>query len=233
MIKLPKKQCDFCDHHSHSVWDELLCHIPYTIFSLAFSFAFVGILNFITLASQADSSLQIYRGYHILFHTFHYLHIIVAVTGAMITFFRFSTNIIRGFLVAVLAPTFFCVVSDIMLPSIAGSLLGVNMHMHICFLDPVDAFNLFAFMLAGVICGTALLRHEESLKVFALRSHFLHIFVSCLAALFYTVAHGFDAWYDAMGILFVFLFIAVIIPCTLSDVVVPMYCARNGKSIKH
>ncbi len=230
MIKLPpKKACDFCEHHSHSMWDELICHVPYTVFSLAFAFAFLGILHFLSITSFAMHASKVYAGYHVLFHTFHYLHVIVAVTGAMITFFRFSNNIVLGFLVAVLAPTFFCVVSDIMLPAVAASVLGVHMCMHVCFFDPHDTLNLVAFMLAGVVCGAALLRHEESLKLFALRSHFAHIFVSCLAALFYTVAHGFAEWYNAMGILFVFLFIAVIIPCTLSDVVVPLYCARSGK----
>lgn len=230
MIKLPpKKQCDFCDHHSHSVWDELVCHVPYAIFSLAFAFSFLGILHFIAIGSFAAAPAKVYAGYHILFHTFHYLHIIVAVTGAMITFFRFSNNLVLGLLVAVLAPTFFCVVSDIMLPAVAASVLGAKICMHICFFDSYETLNLLAFMLAGVVCGAALLRHEESLKVFALRSHFMHIFVSCLAALFYTVAHGFNEWYNAMGILFVFLFIAVIIPCTLSDVVVPLYCARGSK----
>ena len=229
MIKLPpKKECDFCEHHhKHSMWDELVCHVPYTGFSLALAFAVLSILNFIALASPLKA--QVHAGYHVLFHTFHYLHIIVAVTGAMITFFRFSKNVLLGFLVAVIAPTVFCVLSDIMLPAVAGSLLGVNMIMHICFFDPYDTFNLLAFMLIGVVCGVTLLQHEESLKLFALRSHFLHIFVSCLAALFYTVAHGFEDWHNAMGILFVFLFVAVIIPCTLSDVVVPLYCARGSK----
>jgi hypothetical protein len=50
-----------------------------------------------------------------------------------------------------------------------------------------------------------------------------------MASLFYTVANGFDDWYRSMGILFIFLFIAVIIPCTLSDVVVPLYFARGGR----
>lgn len=231
MIKFhPKKECDFCEHHhSHSIREEVICHIPYTGFSLAFAFAFLAILNFVSLVSFATMPEQIHQGYHTLFHAFHYLHIIVAVAGAMITFFRFSNNLLLGFLVAVLAPTFFCILSDILLPTVAGLILGVHMCMHVCFFDLWDTINMAAFMLIGVVCGAALLHHEESLKLFALRSHFMHIFVSCLASLFYIVAHGFDQWYNAMGILFVFLFIAVIIPCTLSDVVVPLYCARNGK----
>lgn len=230
MIRIPKKACDSCEHHTHSVWDELLCHVPYTIFSLAFALAFLGILTFMTLVMRVHESVPMYQGYHILFHIFHYLHIIVAIAGAMITFFRFSNRFLAGFLVAVIVPTFFCIVSDIMLPSVAGLVLGVHMHMHVCFTNMQDFVNLSVFMLAGVVAGAALLGHGgDSLKTFALRSHFLHIFVSCLAALFYIVAHGLNAWYNVMGFLFVFLFIAVIIPCTLSDVIVPLYCARHMK----
>ena len=67
-------------------------------------------------------------------------------------------------------------------------------------------------------------------ELFSLGSHFIHILISSLAALFYMVSHGFDNWYPSMGILFLFLVVAIVIPCTFSDVVVPMYWAgRNNE----
>lgn len=227
MKTIDKKNCDLCEHESHSLWQELVCHVPYAGFSLALGFAFLSIIYFIGLGFTNPDIAT--RGYHVLFHSFHYLHVIVAVAGSAITFFRFSRRIVLGVLVSLLSPTFFCIVSDIMLPTLAGRILGVDMHMHICFLHPYDALNLFAFMIVGLLCGVALLKHKESLRTFSLTSHFLHILVSSMASLFYTVANGFDDWYSSMGILFIFLFIAVIIPCTLSDVVVPLYFARGGR----
>ena len=44
----------------------------------------------------------------------------------------------------------------------------------------------------------------------------------------YTISHGMHDWYHSMGILFMLLIIAVVIPCTLSDVVVPAYFAHTG-----
>ncbi len=37
---------------------------------------------------------------------------------------------------------------------------------------------------------------------------------------------GFNKWPSVMGLLFVFLIIAVVIPCTISDIIVPSYFAR-------
>jgi hypothetical protein len=224
---IDKKDCDLCEHHSHSVWEEFVCHVPYAGFSLALGFAFLSIIYFIGLGFAHPDLAT--RGYHVMFHSFHYLHVIVAVAGCAITFFRFSRNVLLGVVVSLVAPTFFCILSDIMLPTLAGRILGVPMDMHICFFCPHDAMNLFAFMIVGLLCGVALLQHKESLKTFSLTSHFLHILVSSMASIFYIVANGFDTWYESMGILFVFLFIAVIIPCTLSDVVVPLYFARGSR----
>jgi hypothetical protein len=48
----------------------------------------------------------------------------------------------------------------------------------------------------------------------------------------YTISHGMHNWHEYMGILFILLIIAVVIPCTLSDVVVPAYFAGMGRKEK-
>ncbi|KKT24022.1 MAG: hypothetical protein UW09_C0001G0085 [candidate division TM6 bacterium GW2011_GWF2_43_87] len=219
--------CDLCGHHAHSVKDELICHIPYAIMSLAISFVLLSTFHFLGQGIYPDELLS--EGYHILFHSFHYLHIVVAVAGAVIAFFRQSNRIILGSIISLVVPTIFCIMSDIMLPTLSGRLLGVPMEMHICFCEFNDAINLIAFMVMGYICGMALLYNKDSLKTFSLTFHFFHILISSMASTFYMVAHGFDCWYDSMGLLFFFLFIAIIVPCTFSDVVVPYYCARASK----
>jgi uncharacterized membrane protein YhdT len=191
---------------------------------LALAFVLLSVVQF--MGRCIPNADQVREGYGVLFHTFHYLHIVVAVTGAVVMFFRFSRKWVSGILVALLVPTVFCILSDIVLPSVAVRLLGISMEMHICFCEWHDGANLIAFMLIGLLCGLALLQNRSSLYVFSLASHFMHILASSMAAVFYAVAHGFDRWYEVPGILFVLLFIAVVIPCTLSDVVVPLYVAR-------
>ncbi len=216
--------CDLCGHKAHSVWDELICHVPYAGFSIAIGFVFLSIINFFgqtSLSAQAT-----HEGYHVLFHSFHYLHVVVAVAGAIVTFSRFSEKIGWGIFIACLISPLFCVLSDVVLPSLAGRMLGISMPMHICFLSAHDALNWYAFLIVGLICGSALLYNKESLKTFSLTFHFFHILISSMASMFYMVAHGLDHWYDVMGGIFIFLFVAVVLPCTLSDVVVPFCCAR-------
>ncbi|MCL5436766.1 MAG: hypothetical protein M1549_02740 [Candidatus Dependentiae bacterium] len=216
--------CDLCGDRPHSIWEELMCHVPYAAISIAIGFVFLSIINFF---GQASLSLEaMHSGYHVLFHAFHYLHVVVAVAGAIITFSRFSDRVGIGILVACLVSPLFCIFSDVILPSFAGRLLGFAMPMHICLLNARDALNWYAFLLVGLGMGAALLRNNQSLKTFSLTFHFFHILISSMASMFYMVAHGLDCWYDIMGGIFLLLFVAVVVPCTLSDVVVPFCCAR-------
>ena len=202
------------------------CHFPYAAFSVAIGFIVLSLLYFVGLNFTDPKLLR--RGYHVLFHSFHYLHLVFAVTGTLVTFFRFSNKMVQGILVSLISPAFFCTISDVALPTLAGNLLGVPMHMHICFFKFHDCMNLLPFMFVGLIAGLALRRHHESsLGFFSLGSHFIHILISSLAALFYMVSYGFDKWAHSMGYLFFLLVIAVVVPCTISDIVVPMYFARR------
>jgi len=47
-----------------------------------------------------------------------------------------------------------------------------------------------------------------------------------LASAFYMVSSGFGDWIDQIGLVFILLIFAVVIPCTLSDVVVPILFAK-------
>ena len=86
--------------------------------------------------------------------------------------------------------------------------------------------NLLPFLAVGILNVMFLRKHHSSmLSMFSLGSHIAHILISSLAALFYIVSHGFSNWYPQMGILFLFLVVAIVVPCTLSDVIVPMYLA--------
>lgn len=211
------------ESHAHSLREELMCHFPYAAFSVACGFVILSLLHFIGL-TFTDTRLM-NQGYHILFHSFHFLHMVFAVTGTLVTFSRFSQNVVRGIIVSLVSASVFCTISDVALPYLAGELLGVEMHIHICFFG--ELWNVIPFLLVGLLNGLFLRRHyESSLGFFSLGSHFVHILISSLASLFYTVSYGFENWYNVMGLLFFFLIIAVVIPCTLSDVVVPMYFAR-------
>jgi hypothetical protein len=221
---------DHCGQHGQA-WQELICHFPYAVYAVAFSFIILSILSFFDGGAGAASGSTMPHecshdhGYHLLFHSFHFLHLVFAVTGTLIMFLKYSNAVIRGVIISIFSAVVFCTMSDIALPYLAGSLLGISMHIHICFIT--ELINVVPFLLVGVINGLCLSRHHKDfLQNVSLSSHFVHIFLSSLAALFYSVSYGLTEWHESMGILFFFLILAVVVPCTLSDVVVPVYCAR-------
>ena len=72
--------------------------------------------------------------------------------------------------------------------------------------------------------------HEAETKGYvSIWSHFTHIFISSLASSFYLVSHGFHNWSSDRFCIFSINY-CVVVPCTLSDIVVPMYvCIRKNE----
>ncbi len=221
-------------HHDHSVIGELVHHLPYAIFSVALGLIILSLLDVFGLShghgeiAHGDHH-HAANGAHLLFHSFHFLHIIFAMTGSLIMFSRFSSNLFKGVIVALVSSMFFCTLSDVILPYIAGLMLGVHMNFHLCFYS--ELHNIIPFFCIGLLNGIVMSKHASSLKTFySVGSHFGHILISSLASLFYLVSEGFSNWYPQMGLLYVFLVIAVVVPCTLADVVVPMFFAKSRKN---
>ena len=212
--------------HEYDLRAELLCHLPYASFSLGIGFVLLSLMHFI--GRMFTNNALLLQGYHLLFHSFHYLHILYASMGTLVTFSRFSRSLGMGIVLAIISPAIFCTLSDVMLPALAGELLGVSMHIHICFFH--ELHNVVPLMLVGVMTGLALRQHHEAwLGFFSLGSHFVHILISALASLLYVVAYGFEHWFHYMGLLYFLLIIAVVVPCTISDIVVPIYFAKMNR----
>jgi hypothetical protein len=207
--------------HEHSLIQELICHFPYAVFSVAFALILVSFITKPGLESVGLLQMQS----HILFHSFHFMHIVFASAGSMITFLRYSKNLFMGVIISILSPAVFCILSDVVLPYIGGRMLGVDMHWHICFIT--ELHNVLPFLFTGILTGISLSYHgSEQQGFYSVFSHFFHIFVSSIASTLYLVSHGFTTWYDSIGYVFVFLIIAVVIPCTCSDVLVPALIAK-------
>lgn len=223
------------DHHAHdghTIKEEFLHHLPYAIFSIALGMIILTFLDYSRSSYDVATRKASCHGFHMLFHSFHFLHILFASTGTIITFSKFSRNLFKTFIIGTISPAFFCILSDILFPYLAGKMLGVDMELHICFHQ--EMHNIVPFLAVGFLNGMVLRSHHSSmLGVFSLGSHFIHILISSLASLFYMVSHGFENWYPQMGYLFLFLLIAIVIPCTFSDVIVPMYFAGVRKDEKH
>jgi hypothetical protein len=225
-VDVQKGACHTHEHESASIMTEIICHLPYAIFSVAIGLILLSFISYNGIANGAKANA---KGLHVLFHSFHFLHIVFATTGCLVTFSRFSKNILFGFIVSLCAALFFCTLSDVVLPYLTGRMFGVHMHFHICFISEIH--NIVPFLVVGLLNGLILSNHATVNKsVYSVASHFGHILTSSLASLFYLVGEGFTQWNSYMGLVFVLLIIAVVIPCTFADVIVPVFFARLGKT---
>ena len=79
----------FHEHdHEHTITGELLHHFPYAVFSAAFALVVVGLTSFAAKSIQDPEVAR--KGYKMLFHSFHFMHIVFAATGTLITFRVFA-----------------------------------------------------------------------------------------------------------------------------------------------
>ena len=220
-----------CDHdhagklERHStIKDEIVCHLPIAIFAVAISMV---VLSFLYYVNPSENAV----GAHRLFHNFHYLHLLFAATGTVLTFRRYSKNILVALIIGFIVPAVFCTLSDMVLPYFSGRLLGVDMSFHWCFIQKLS--RVLPFIFAGMINGWLMAGHDSNKHLFYSQGfHFLHIFISAMASVLYLVSFGFSNWYSQIGYVFILLILVVLVPCTLSDIVVPMIFAKKDKNIK-
>lgn len=193
-----------------------MAHFPYAILAVALSLIALSLLGYGSLGPESAHST------HGLFHTLHFLHILFASTGTVIVYRKFGGGIFGSLFVGTVVPAIFCTLSDAVMPYFGGVLCGVPMHFHWCFYSHFS--TVFPFLAVGVLNGILMSLHNDAQKDrYAATSHFAHIFISAFASTVYMISHGFYDWQSQMAYVFCYLLLAVLIPCTLADVVVPVW----------
>ena len=216
--------------HHHTIWEEILCHLPFAIFSVALSMVF---LSLISISGDQGAASGHHSIAYKLFHNFHYLHLLFAGTGTILMFRKYSKSTLGGMVVGFCVPAVFCTMSDAILPYLGGKFINLPMHFHWCFLKHLD--TVLPFLIVGIINGWVMSGHERSRQVFySVSFHFFHIFISSMASILYLVSFGFQDWWTRMGFVFLYMIVVVLIPCTLADVVIPALFgkAKLGKAKK-
>ena len=218
------------NHAEHTIYEELVCHLPYAIFSVAIGLVFLSVFSYVAMnASGGDREYM--SGAHVLFHSFHFVHIVFAATGTLITFLRFSKNWMAALVVGIVSPMIFCTLSDIVFPTLAGRMLGIPMKFHLCFVDEIH--DILPFLLVGIINGFVMSWHHSGKQVlYSIFSHVGHILIGSFAASFYLFSQGLIDWSHNVGLIFILLILAVVVPCTVSDLVVPIVVARMSGTKK-
>jgi hypothetical protein len=217
-----------------SFYHELLHHFPYATLSVALALMLLTLINVffnagigaheIASACSHDGCSHS-SGLDILFHSFHFIHILFATSGTIVTFRRYSDKIWAGLFVGMLSSMVFCTLSDVLLPYAAGRFLGIEMDLHICFASELS--NILPFLFVGILNGWVMTQLPEFItKENSLFLHFLHTFISAMASIFYAVGHGLSDFYTYLGMFYLLMVVAVVVPCTLSDVIAPIFFAK-------
>jgi len=200
------------------IWGELQQHLPYTIFSVAVGMVALGVLTVVIEVEKFPQASQD------LFHVFHPLHMLFSATATTAMFWRHDKKILKAVYIGFVGAVGICGISDIFIPFFAGYLLGVKMHLHICII--AHPMLILPFVFFGLFMGFVLPAMIES----TIFSHAVHVLISSMASIFYLVSFGLTEWIPVSGMVFIYMVLAVMIPCCTSDILFPLLLVKeNGK----
>ena len=190
--------------------NELKRHAPFTSFG-----AITGILiMLIVVLGNVPSQIS-----HTLFYTLHPVHVVLSALVTTALYKQHSKgNLWVAILIGYTGSIGVATLSDILIPYLGGVLLGVEMEFHLGFLDKWWLVNPMA--LVGITIGYC--------KPTTRFPHAGHVLLSTWASLFYFTAFGMANWIPLFPLIFLFLFLAVWIPCCMSDIVFPLLFAKES-----
>jgi hypothetical protein len=189
---------------------ELKHHAPFTIFG-----AITGIVIMLL-------SLKLpYRVSYNVFYVLHPFHVFLSalVTAAMYKLHKDRFSLFALLIIGYLGSIGIATLSDSIIPYIGESILNMpNRGIHLGFIEKWWLVNPLA------IIGIIVAYYKPKTKF----PHGLHVLLSTWASLFHIImaGAGFLGWFSFIGI-FIFLFLAVWLPCCISDIVFPLLFVKK------
>lgn len=204
------------------ITNELKNHTPFTILG-----AIIGIIIMVVIVfGNVPPSIS-----HTAFYILHPLHVVLSalVTTAM---YKKHGNgkIWAAILIGYLGSIGITTLSDAIIPYLGGTLLHITMEFHIPFIStekmPLIGIEKWQLINSAAIIGIIIGYLKPTTKF----PHSGHVLLSTWASLFYFTAFGIAYWIPLLPFIFMFLFLAVFIPCCLSDIVFPLIFVRKSLS---
>jgi len=193
---------------------ELAKHTPFTAAG-----AITGIIIMVIIVfGNVPSSIS-----QTTFYTLHPLHIILSALATTAMYKKYSNGKIwAAILIGYFGSIGIATLSDAIIPYLGGTLLGVKMGFHLPFIEttkmPVIGVAKWQVVNSAAVIGIAIGYLRPTTKF----PHSGHVLLSTWASLFYFTAFGVAYWLPLLPAIFLFLFLAVWVPCCLSDIVFPL-----------
>ncbi len=188
---------------------ELKEHAPFTAVAVLSSFFLVFVTQYFLDKDISED----------FFHIFHFSHIFFSamVTGAL--YYKYKSSLPTAFLVGATGAIIIGSLSDVIFPYLGGSLLNIDIHFHLPLIQ--EPIQTFFFVITGSFAGLIF----KATKL----PHFAHVFLSVFASLLYLLIFipTITVFYF-VAVAFI-VFVAVIIPCCLSDIIFPLILVKNKK----
>lgn len=196
------------------IMDELRHHVPFTTFG-----AVTGIIIMVIIVFT-DVLPQVANVSSTVFYVLHPLHVVLSALVTTALYRRYTKGRIWAtVLVGYLGSVGIATLSDSVIPYLGEVLLDLpNRGMHIGFIEEWQIVN------PAAIVGIAI-SYWKPVTEFP---HSGHVLISTWASLFHIVmALGETVALSTYFIIFLFLFLAVWLPCCLSDIVFPLLFVRR------
>lgn len=200
---------------------ELGRHAPFTVLGAASGIIVMAIVVFANVASGISEAV---------FYTLHPVHVVLSalVTTAMYKRYgegKLWASILIGYTGAIGIAT----LSDAVIPYLGGVLLHIPMQFHAPFIEitrmPFIGIAKWQLVNFAAALGIAIGYLRPTTKF----PHAGHVLLSTWASLFNFTAFGVANWIPLLPFVFLFLFLAVWLPCCLSDIVYPLLFLRSDK----
>lgn len=210
---------------------ELREHVPFSVSAVAIGLIVAGAICILGFGDRgaveavADHN-HVSNPARLFFHLFHPAHMLFSAAATTAMFCRYEFRTAKAIVIGLVGAIGVCGVSDIAMPHLSLLILGIKAPWHICVYEHPTLALPFAGV--GVMVGIAA---AGSVIRSTIISHSLHVFASTMASIFYMVGPlGMIAWISDIGKVFVFVVLAVMIPCCLSDIVFPLLMSKSGRS---
>ena len=188
---------------------ELKGHAPFTLFG-----ALTGIV-FMLLFKNVEQETS-----ERLFYIFHPAHVILSamVTASMFKLHTRKSNFFLVLIIGYIGSIGIATVSDCLIPYAGEILLGLEAHSHIGFIEGWYVVN------PAAILGILIAYFWPKTKF----PHSGHVLLSTWASLFHILMALGSAISVPRGVvIFIFLFIAVWLPCCISDIIFPLLLVKS------
>lgn len=201
------------------VYEELVSHLPFTLIGVALGVAFV-------FAASVWGG-----GRHFgedEFHWAHILHIFFSAAAGSAIFRSYRDSVLKAVPVAAVSAVLLCTLSDILVPYVGLRAAGYDAHLHICAFE--HPFRTAGSALLGVAAGLAGLKFfEHCNRPF----HLIHLLISTAASALFILhtVHVVDLQLSL--VIAATLFFALVIPCLIGDIIVPLLFVRMREPYTH